>query len=59
LETTLTNQNSVQEEIKNTQKSANAGYHSVQNLLSSHLLSINLKTEIERTVILLLFYMGM
>ena len=30
---TLTNQNSVQEEIKSTMKSRNACYHSVQNLL--------------------------
>jgi hypothetical protein len=32
LGTTLTNQNSIQEEIKSRLKSANAGYHSVQNL---------------------------
>jgi len=31
----LTNQNSIQEEIKNRLKSENACYHSVQNLLSS------------------------
>ena len=36
---TLTNQNSIQEEIKIRLKSGNAGYHSVQNLLSSSLLS--------------------
>ena len=34
-ETTLTNQNSVQAEIKSRLKSGNACYHSVQNLLSS------------------------
>jgi hypothetical protein len=39
----LTNQNSIQEEIKGRLKSGNAGYHSVQNLLSSSLLSKNLK----------------
>jgi len=35
LGTTLTNQNSIQEEIKSRLKSGNACYHSVQNLLSS------------------------
>jgi uncharacterized membrane protein YdbT with pleckstrin-like domain len=38
LGTTLTNQNSVQEEIKSRVKSGNACYHSVQNLLFSSLL---------------------
>ena len=38
LGTTLTNQNSVQEEIKSRLKSGNAYYHSVQNLSSSSLL---------------------
>jgi hypothetical protein len=37
LGTTLTNQNSIQEEIKSRLKSGNACYHSVQNLLSSSL----------------------
>jgi len=37
--TTLTNQNFVQEEIKNRLKSENACYYLVQNLLSSSLLS--------------------
>jgi hypothetical protein len=35
LEAKLTNQNSIQEEIKNRLKSRNACYHLVQNLLSS------------------------
>ena len=39
LGTTLTNQNSIQEEIKSRLKSGNACYYSVQNLLSSRLLS--------------------
>ena len=39
LGTTLTNQNSIQEEIKSRLKLGNACYHSVQNLLSSSLLS--------------------
>ena len=38
LGTILTNQNSIQEEIKSGLKSGNACYHSVQNLLSSSLL---------------------
>jgi hypothetical protein len=36
---TLTDQNSFQEEIKNRLKLGNACHHSVQNLLSSSLLS--------------------
>ena len=39
LGTTLTYQNSIQEEIKSRLKSENACYHLVQNLLSSSLLS--------------------
>ena len=35
----LTNQNSIQKEIKSRLKLGNACYHSVQNLLSSSLLS--------------------
>jgi len=52
LGTTLTNRNSIQEEIKSRLKSGNACYHSVQNLLSSSLLSKNLKIKIYRTIIL-------
>jgi hypothetical protein len=52
LGTTLTNQNSIQEEIKDRLKSGNACCHSVQNLLSSSLLSKNLKIKIYRTIIL-------
>jgi hypothetical protein len=43
LGTTLTDQNSIQERIKSRLKLRNACYHSVQNLLSSSLLSKNLK----------------
>jgi len=50
--TTLTNQSSLAEEIKSRLKSGNACYHSVQNLLSSRLLSTNLKIKINRTIIL-------
>jgi hypothetical protein len=39
LETTLTNQNLIHEEIKRRLNSGNACYHLVQNLLSSRLLS--------------------
>ena len=52
LGTTLTNQNSIAEEIKGRLRSGNAFYHSVQNLLSSRLLSKNLKIKIYRTIIL-------
>jgi hypothetical protein len=50
--TTLTNQNSIQEEIKTRLKSGNACYHSVQNLLSSSFLSTNIKITIYRSIIL-------
>jgi len=50
--TTLTKQNSIQEEIKIRLKSGNACYHSVQNLLYSSLLSKNLKIKIYRTITL-------
>ena len=52
LGTTLTNQNSIAEEMKSRLKSGNACYHSVQNILSSRLLSKYLKIKIYRTVIL-------
>jgi len=52
LVTTISNQNSIQEEIKSRLKSGNACYHLVQNLLSSSLLSKNLKIKIYRTIIL-------
>jgi hypothetical protein len=38
---TLTDQNSIHEELKSRLKSGNACYHSVQNLLSSSLLPKN------------------
>jgi hypothetical protein len=44
--TTLTDQNSIHEEIKSRLKSGSACYHSVQNLLSSSLLSNNVKIKI-------------
>jgi sorting nexin-29 len=44
--TTVTNQNLIQEEIKRRLNSGNAFHHSIQNLLSSRLLSKNLKIRI-------------
>jgi hypothetical protein len=52
LGTTLRNQNSIHAEIKSRLKSGNACYHSVQNLLSSSILSKNVKIKIYRTIIL-------
>jgi hypothetical protein len=52
LGTTLTNQNGIRDEIKNRLNSGNACYHSVQNLLSSRLISKNLKIKVYKTVIL-------
>jgi hypothetical protein len=52
LETTVTNQNLILEEIKRRLNSGNACYHPVQNLLSSHLLSKNVKIRIYVTIIL-------
>ena len=48
---TLTNQNSIQEEIKSRLKSWKTCHHSVQNLLSSSFLSKNLKIVLYRTII--------
>jgi len=56
LGTTLTYQNSIQEEIKRRLKSGNACYYLVQNCLNSSLLSNNLKIKIYRTIILPVFY---
>jgi hypothetical protein len=52
LGTTLTDQNCMNEEIKSRLNSANACYHSVQSLLSSRLLSRNVKVKIYKTIIL-------
>jgi hypothetical protein len=52
LGTTLTNRNSIHEEIQSRLTSGNACYHSVQNLLSSRLLSKNTKVRVHRTVVL-------
>jgi len=55
LGTTLTNKNSIQEEIKNRLNSGNSFCHSVQNLLFSSLLSKNITPTIYRTTIFLVF----
>jgi hypothetical protein len=51
LETTLTDQNCIHEEIKSRLNSGNACYHSVQSLLSSRLVSRNVKVKIYKTII--------
>jgi hypothetical protein len=50
---TLTDENCIHEEIKSRLNSGNACYHSVQSLLSSRLLSRNVKVKkIYKTIIL-------
>jgi hypothetical protein len=56
LRTTLTDQNCIHEEIKGRLNSGNACYHSVQSLLSSCLLSRNIKVKIYKTIILPVLY---
>jgi hypothetical protein len=51
LGTTLTDQNSMHEEIKSRLNSGNACYHSVHSLLSSRLLSRNVMVKIHRSII--------
>jgi hypothetical protein len=58
LGTTLTDQNHMHEEIKSRLYSGNACYHSVQSLLSSRLLSRNLKVKIYKTIILPVVFYG-
>jgi hypothetical protein len=52
LDTTLTDQNCMHEEINSRLNLGNACYHSVQSLLSSCLLSRNVKVKIYKTIIL-------
>jgi hypothetical protein len=52
LGTAVTNQNLIQGEIKRGLNSGNTCYHSVQNFLSSSLVSRNIKIKIYRTIIL-------
>jgi hypothetical protein len=58
LGTIVTNQNLIQEEIKRRLNSGNPCYHSVQSLLSSCLLSRNLKIRIYKTIILFVVMYG-
>jgi hypothetical protein len=58
LGTAVTDQNSIQEEIKSRMKSRNACYYLVQNLLFPSLLSKNLKIKICRIIILLIVLYG-
>ena len=51
LRTKLTDENSIQEEIKSRLKAGNACCHSVQNILSTSLLYKNVKIKIYRTII--------
>jgi hypothetical protein len=55
---TLTNQNDIHDEIKSRLNLGNACYYSVQNLLSCHLISKDLKIKIYRIVILLVVLYG-
>ena len=48
----MKNQNSIDEEIKYRLKAGNSCYYSVQTLLSTRLLSNNLKIKIYTTIIL-------
>jgi hypothetical protein len=52
LETTVVNKNLIQEEIMKRSNSGNVCFHSVQNLLSSHLLLKNIKSGIYNIIIL-------
>jgi hypothetical protein len=52
LGTTLTNQNDIYDEMKSRLNSGNACYYSIQTLLTSRLISKNLKIKIYITVIL-------
>jgi len=51
-------QNSIPEEINSRLRLGNACYHSVRKLLSSRLLSKNLKISIFRTIILPIVFYG-
>ena len=52
LSSLFTNKNSFQEEIKCPLKAGNSCYYSIQTLLSSRLLSKNLKIKLYKTIIL-------
>jgi hypothetical protein len=48
---TLTNKNDIHDEVKSRLNLGNACYYSIQNLLSSSLISKNLKIKIYKTLI--------
>ena len=52
----MANQNSIQEEIKCRLKAENSCYYLVQTLLSSRLLSKNLKIKIYKTILSVVLY---
>jgi hypothetical protein len=56
LGTTIKNQNLIQEEIKRRLNSGNACYRSVRKLLSSRLLSKNIKIRIYKTILHVVLY---
>jgi hypothetical protein len=58
LGTNLSNQNSIQEEVKSRLKLGNACYHSVRNLLSTSLIYRNINIKIHRTSILSVVFYG-
>ena len=56
--TTITNQNSINQEPRSISKTGKAGYRSVQDRVPSSLLSKNIKLKIYSTVILLVIWYG-
>jgi hypothetical protein len=56
---TVITQNCIHKEISSRLHLRNVYYHSVQNILSSHLFSENSKIKIHKTVILPVFCIGM
>jgi hypothetical protein len=58
LGTTVTDQNFIHEEIKSRLNSGNAYYNSVQNVLSSRLLSKKVKIMIYKTIIFTAVFYG-
>jgi hypothetical protein len=58
LGSTLTDQNGIHDEIRSRLNSGNACYQAVQNLLSSRLLSRNVKIKIYKTIILTVVLYG-
>jgi hypothetical protein len=59
LGTRVTSKNLIQEEIKRRLNSSNACYHPIQKLLSSRLLSKNVKIRIYKTIILSVVLYGL